>query len=183
MDSKNQTLGDQFLSFSLRDEYFAVEISKVREILDVTTLTKIPRMPKYLCGVINLRGNVVPVTDLGLKLGMGAVEQTVNTCVMIVEVEFEGETGKMQMGVVTDSVQEVLDLSPEEIEPVPAMGTGLDVEFIKGMGKKGEKFLILLDIAKILTAEGEAALKDLQGFPTPDMPIPDEGSGQAGLAD
>lgn len=161
METKEQQTGDQFLSFSLRDEDFAVEIFKVREVLDMATLTRIPRMPKYLCGVINLRGNVVPVTDLGLKLGMEQFRQTVNTCIMIVEIVVEGEAGTLQMGVVTDSVQEVMNLGSGEIEPVPAMGTGLNTEFIRGMGKKGEKFLILLDIDAVLATEGIAVLRDL----------------------
>lgn len=99
MEIKNEILGTQFLSFSLREEHFAIEIFKVREVLDVTTLTRIPRMPNYMCGVINLRGKVVPVIDLGLKLGMEPVMHTVNSCIMIVEVKEEGEADKIQMGV------------------------------------------------------------------------------------
>ena len=135
--------GAQYLTFVLRGEGFAIEISRVREVLDVTTLTKIPRMPDYLCGVINLRGNVVPVMDLGQKLGMKVIEHTKNTCIMIVELEVEGSM--VEMGVLTDSVQMVLDLQAEDIEAVPKMGTNLNTEFIKGMGRQGEdKFLIIL---------------------------------------
>ena len=153
----------QYLTFVLRDEGFAVEIHKVREVLDVTTLTKIPRMPEYLAGVINLRGSVVPVMDLGQKLGMGAISHTKNTCIMIVELEVEG--AMVEMGVLTDSVQMVLDLQAEDIENVPRMGTNLNTEFIKGMGRQGEdKFLIILDIDRVLASEGEAALHgDLGG--------------------
>lgn len=149
----------QYLTFTLRDEDFAIEISKVREVLDVTTLTKIPRMPDYLSGVINLRGNVVPVMDLGQKLGMGKVDQTKNTCIIIVEIEADGNI--VEMGVLTDSVQMVLDLQPQDIESVPKMGTNINTEFIKGMGKQGEKFLIILDIDSILASEGEAALRGM----------------------
>ncbi len=159
MESKEEIIGTQFLSFILRDEHFAVEIFKVREVLDVTTLTRIPRMPDYLCGVINLRGNVVPVVDLGLKLGMDAFEKTVNTCIMIVEIDVEGESESVQMGVLSDGVQEVIDLNPSEIEPVPKLGSGLNTDFIKGMGRKVDKFLILLDINQVLSSASEMALR------------------------
>ena len=149
----------QYLTFTLRNEDFAIEISKVREVLDVTTLTKIPRMPDYLSGVINLRGNVVPVMDLGQKLGMGTIDHSKNTCIIIAEIEVDGSL--VEMGVLTDSVQMVLDLQPEDIESVPKMGTNLNTEFIKGMGRQGERFLIILDIDIILASEGQAALRDM----------------------
>ena len=163
MSGKNemvQSKATQYLTFMLREEGFAVEISKVREVLDVTTMTRIPRMPDYLSGVINLRGTVVPVMDLGQKLGMGSIEHTKNTCIMIVELEVDGNL--VEMGVLTDSVQMVLDLNPEDIESVPKMGTNLNTEFIKGMGRQAEeKFLIILDIDKVLASEGEAALREI----------------------
>lgn len=163
MSAKNETglsKATQYLTFMLREEGFAIEISKVREVLDVTTMTRIPRMPVYLSGVINLRGNVVPVMDLGQKLGMGSIEYTKNTCIMIVELEVDANL--VEMGVLTDSVQMVLDLSPENIESVPKMGTNLNTEFIKGMGRQTEeKFLIILDIDKVLASEGEAALREI----------------------
>ena len=163
MSEKNSSINKQatqYLTFTLRDEGFAREISKVREVLDVTTMTKIPRMPEYLSGVINLRGNVVPVMDLGLRLGMGSIEQTQNTCIMIVELELEA--GMMEMGVLTDTVQMVLDLQAEDIESVPQMGTDLNTDFIKGMGRHGDdKFLIILDIDKVLASEGEAVTRDM----------------------
>lgn len=162
MSVKNETVqsqATQYLTFMLREEGFAVEISKVREVLDVTTMTRIPRMPDYLSGVINLRGNVVPVMDLGLKLGMGTIAYNKNTCIMIVELEVD--TNLVEMGVLTDSVQMVLDLNQEDIESVPKMGTNLNTEFIKGMGRQSEeKFLIILDIDKVLASEGEAALRE-----------------------
>ncbi len=163
MSAKNETVQlqtTQYLTFMLRDEGFAIEISKVREVLDVTTMTRIPRMPEYLSGVINLRGNVVPVMDLGQKLGMGSIEYTKNTCIMIVDLEVDANM--VEMGVLTDSVQMVLDLNPEDIEAVPKMGTNLNTEFIKGMGRQSEeKFLIILDIDKVLASEGEAVLREI----------------------
>lgn len=163
MSAKNETVQlqtTQYLTFMLRDEGFAIEISKVREVLDVTTMTRIPRMPEYLSGVINLRGNVVPVMDLGQKLGMGSIKHSKNTCIMIVDLEVDNNL--VEMGVLTDSVQMVLDLHPKDIEAVPKMGTNLNTEFIKGMGRQSEeKFLIILDIDKVLVSEGEAVLREL----------------------
>ncbi len=160
----------QYLTFTLREEGFAVEIAKVREVLDVTTMTRIPRMPEYLSGVINLRGNVVPVMDLGQKLGMGIISHTKNTCIMIVELEIEGNM--VEMGVLTDSVQMVLDLQSEDIESVPRMGTNLNTEFIKGMGRqRDDKFLIILDIDMVLASEGEAVLRDMEGGDVPQAPV------------
>lgn len=145
----------QYLTFKLEDELFALDIGKVREVLDFTSITKVPRTPDYMRGVINLRGSVVPVVDLRLKFGMLQAEKTVNTCVIIVEVELGGE--KVVMGAMADAVQEVLDLEPDQIEPPPRIGTKLNIEFIKGMGKHAEQFIIILDIDKVFT-QGELEL-------------------------
>ena len=163
MVDQEAVTGGQYLSFTLREESFAVAIEKVREVLDVTTLTRIPRMPQYLSGVINLRSNVVPVVDLGVVLGMAAIEKTVNTCIMIVDIKVPGEEENVQMGVLTDSVQAVLELGAEDIEPVPRMGTNLNTDFIRGMGRQDEKFLILLDINQVLASEGRAVLREKDG--------------------
>ncbi|HBG04705.1 MAG: chemotaxis protein CheW [Geobacteraceae bacterium GWC2_58_44] len=141
----------QYLTFKLEDELFALDIGKVREVLDFTSITKVPRTPDYMRGVINLRGSVVPVLDLRLKFGMVKAEKTVNTCVIIVEVELGGE--KVVMGAMADAVQEVLDLEPDQIEPPPRIGTRLNTDFIRGMGKHAEQFIIILDIDKVFTAE------------------------------
>jgi len=145
------TVTTQFLTFRLADELFALEIGKVREVLDFTSITKVPQTPDYMRGVINLRGSVVPVVDLRLKFGMKMSEQTVNTCVIIVEVEMDGE--KVVMGAMADAVQEVLDLEPDQIEPAPRIGTKLNTDFIRGMGKHAEQFLIILDIDKVFASE------------------------------
>jgi len=142
---------NQYLTFRLDDEVFGLEIGKVREVLDFTSVTKVPQTPEYMRGVINLRGSVVPVMDLRLKFGMTQTEDTVNTCIIITEIELEGEI--TVLGALADSVQEVLDLEPEQIEPAPKVGTKLNTEFIKGMGKHGETFIILLDVDKVFSAE------------------------------
>jgi purine-binding chemotaxis protein CheW len=141
----------QFLTFTLEDELFGFDIGKVREVLDFTTITKVPRTPDYMRGVINLRGSVVPVMDLRLKFGKELAEQTVNTCVIIVEVEFDGE--KVVMGALADAVQEVLDLNSDQIEAPPRLGAKLKLDFIQGMGKHDDQFIIILDIDKVFAGE------------------------------
>src|SRR5580704_17199609 len=124
----------QYLTFRLGDEVFAIDVAKVREVLDFTTITKIPRTPEFMSGVINLRGNVVPVVDLRLCFEMSKTEQTVNTCVVVVEMVVDGESNVI--GALADSVEEVIDLEPEHIQPLPRIGTTIRTEFIKGMGKR-----------------------------------------------
>ncbi len=145
----------QYLTFKLDDEVFALDITKVREVLDFTTITKVPRAPEFMRGVINLRGNVVPVVDLRLKFGMTKTQKTVNTCVIIVEINVDNETAIL--GALADSVKEVMDIEPDHIEPAPKIGTGLNIEFIKGMGKRDKTFIIILDIDKVFST-GELAL-------------------------
>ena len=141
----------QYLTFRLGEEIFALDISKVREVLDFTNITKVPRTPDFMRGVINLRGSVVPVVDLRLKFGMAATERTVNTCVIITEVTVDGDT--TILGCLADSVQEVLDLDADHISPAPKIGTKLRTEFIRGMGKRDDRFIIILDIDKVFSAE------------------------------
>jgi purine-binding chemotaxis protein CheW len=141
----------QYLTFKLGDEVFALDITKVREVLDFTTVTKVPRTPEFMRGVINLRGSVVPVVDLRLKFGMSKTENGVNTCVIITEVSVDGDT--TILGALSDSVQEVLDLEQGSIAPAPKIGTKLRTDFIKGMGKRDDRFIIILDIDKVFSAD------------------------------
>jgi purine-binding chemotaxis protein CheW len=133
----------------LDEEVFALDITKVREVLDFTTVTKVPQTPDFMRGVINLRGGVVPVVDLRLKFGMTATEKTVNTCIIIVEVNIEGES--TVLGALADSVKEVFDLGAEEIEPAPKIGTHLRTEFLRGMGKKDDEFILILDVDRVFS--------------------------------
>ncbi len=149
----------QFLTFKLVDEVFALDIGKVREVLDFTTITKVPRTPEFMRGVINLRGSVVPVVDLKLKFGMSRTDKTVNTCIIIIEVSVDGETSVL--GALADAVQEVIDLEPGHIEPAPKIGTRLNTEFIKGMGKRDDRFVILLDIDKVFSSDELVLVQDV----------------------
>jgi purine-binding chemotaxis protein CheW len=166
MSESSITDTTQYLTFKLESEVFALEISKVREVLDFTTITKVPQTPDFMLGVINLRGSGVPVVDMRLKFGMSPTEATVNTCIVIVEVELDGE--KTILGALADSVQEVVDLAPDQIEPPPRIGTRLKTKFIKGMGKRDAAFIILLDIDKIFSVD-ELAIAQEMGDPEAEM--------------
>lgn len=141
----------QYLTFKLADEVFALDVAKVREILELTNITKVPQTPDFMRGVINLRGSVVPVIDMRLKFGMSATEQTVNTCIIVVEITMDGDT--TVLGALADSVQEVVEMEPEGIEPAPHIGTKLDTDFIKGMGKVDSRFVMILDIDKVFSSD------------------------------
>ena len=123
----------QYLTFKLGNEVFATDVAKVREVLDLTTITAIPRTPEFMAGVINLRGSVVPVVDLRLCFEMSKTESTRNTCIVVVEVLLDNES--TVIGALADSVEEVIDLEPEQIEPAPRIGTQIRTDFIKRHGQ------------------------------------------------
>jgi len=148
----------QYLTFKLGGEVFAIDVAKAREVLDLTAITKIPQTPEFMRGVINLRGNVVPVADLRLCFGMDRGEDTMNSCIIVVEVTLDGDTAVI--GALADSVEEVLDLEPDQIEPAPRIGTQIRTDFIRGMGKRDAQFLIILDIDRVFS---EDQLGQMQG--------------------
>jgi len=148
---------NQYLTFKLGNEVFGLAIGKVREVLDFTSVTRVPQTPAYMRGVINLRGSVVPVIDLHQKFDLSQTEKTVNTCIIIVEIEMDGET--TILGALADMVQEVLDINPDQIEPAPKIGTKLNTEFIQGMGKHNDSFIILLDIDRVFSAAEMSAVQ------------------------
>lgn len=139
----------QYVTFSLGDELFGVEVTRTREILSLTPVTKVPQTPDYMLGVINLRGHVVPVIDMRLKLGMPVAEQTQDTCIIVLEVMVDDDV--IVMGAQADAVREVLEVNPDQIEPPPRLGTSLKTEFIRGMGKVNEEFIILLNIDRVFS--------------------------------
>jgi purine-binding chemotaxis protein CheW len=148
---------EQYLTFKLADEVFAVEVAKVREILDHTSITKVPKTPDFMRGVINLRGSVVPVLDLRLKFGMSMTEQSVDTCIIVLEIAFEEEI--IVLGALADSVQEVIELEPDQIEPAPRIAGRIRIDFIKGMGKRGNAFIMILDIDKVFSLDELEAIQ------------------------
>jgi purine-binding chemotaxis protein CheW len=135
----------------LDGEAFATRIAQVREVLEYSDVTKVPRTPDYMSGVINLRGSVVTVVDMRLQFGMPVAEPTVDTCIVIVEVEIDDES--VVLGALVDSVQEVIDLRAEQLEPAPTLGTRVNTEFIQAMGKVDEGFVIVLDMDKVFSLD------------------------------
>ena len=151
MNAPMITDATQYLTCKLGEEVFAIDITKVREVLDFTIVTRVPRMPEFMSGEINLRGAAVPVVDLRLKLGMPKTAQTVNTCVIIAEVTVDHE--KTVLGAITDSVEEVIELDGDQIEAAPRIGTSIRTEHIAGMGKHNNAFVIVLDLDKIFSID------------------------------
>ena len=137
---------NKYLTFLLGEEEYGLEILRVREINGLMDITSVPRMPGYVRGVINLRGKVIPVVDMRLKFSMESIEDTKETCIIVVDLD------SMFMGIVVDHVSEVLDIAQSNIEDTPAFGVNVDTEFILGMGKIQERVVILLDIKKVLSA-------------------------------
>ena len=150
MESQSGLETNQFFTFMLNKEVFAIDISQIREVLEFTQITKVPQTPDMMKGVINLRGSVVPVIDMRLKFGMGEIEKTVETCIVIIEILLDGDT--TLIGALVDSVKEVMDLDSNHIEPPPKIGTQLDTDYIRGMGKHDDQFIIILNIDKIFSA-------------------------------
>lgn len=144
------------LGFVLDREQYAIDIHMVREILDLTDITRIPQCPAHMLGVVNLRGNAIPVMDLRLKLGLGPTPRTVHTRIIILEVE-QGEE-ILVVGVMADAVREVLELDPGQLKPPPRMGNAIRADLITAVGKVGETFLLLLDIRRVLQTEDLTAL-------------------------
>jgi purine-binding chemotaxis protein CheW len=148
----------QYLTFKLCEEMFALDVGQVREVLDVTTITKVPCAAAFMRGVINVRGSVVPVVDLRNKFGMPATEATVDTRIVVMEIVLDGDT--TVLGALADSVRDVMDMSQNHIEPPPKIGAKLDTQFIRGIGKHNDEFIIILDIDKVFSNEEIRGLAD-----------------------
>ncbi len=157
-DSKDSR---QYVTFSLAEELFAVEVGRTREILDLVAITKVPQMPDYLLGVINLRGQVVPVIDLRCKLGMVEAERTKDSCIIVLEICSGGEM--VIAGALADQVREVVELDAGQIEAAPRMGVKLRTEFIRGIGKINEQFMILLNIDSLFAGDDSLLAGESQG--------------------
>jgi purine-binding chemotaxis protein CheW len=148
----------KYLTFALGPEEYGLEILKVREIIGYMAITAVPQMPAYVKGVINLRGQVIPVIDLRAKFGMNIATVTEETCIIVVEIRQDGR--KFSTGIVVDHVQEVLDIDGENIEEAPQFDSSVNTDFIMGMGKIGDSVKILLDIDKVLSMSNIKAISD-----------------------
>ncbi|MGO8795078.1 MAG: chemotaxis protein CheW [Candidatus Sulfotelmatobacter sp.] len=157
--AKPHPLGNgQYLTFFIAGEEYAVNILKVKEIIEYDTITAVPNTAPWIRGVTNLRGNVVPVIDLAVKFGLPPSNTSKFSCIVITEVSYDGD--KLTMGVIADSVSQVLDFLENEVEPPPPFGTRLRIEFLLGMGRMGKKFCLILDIDKVLSADELLAVTD-----------------------
>ena len=153
MDDKDLTSFEdragKYLTFELGNEVYGLEILKVQEIIGIMTVTRVPRTPEFVRGVINLRGKVIPVVDLRIKFGLQSADDTERTCIIVVQVTKQDTT--VTMGIIVDEVSEVLDIAAKQIEPAPEFGTEIETNFILGMGKVDKKVIMLLDVDKVLS--------------------------------
>ena len=176
MEIKEQeaTVQQQYLTFFLSDEEYAVNIQKVKEIIEYSSVTKVPKVPRWIRGVINLRGNVVPVVDLAVRFGLDERPITKTTCIVIVEVQQDTET--TVMGVIADAVNQVIERNAQDIEEPPAFGTRVRLEYLAGMGKLGKKFALILNIDHVLSA---ADLLTVAGLPGELADVPKDDAREA----
>lgn len=144
----------QYLTFILANEMYAIDVSNIKEVLGVPRITRVPRMPDFMNGVINLRGNVVPVLDLRLKFSIGATEMTKDTGIIVTEIANifdDGDAEMLTVGIFSDRVDKVISLDERQIEPPPKIGMSIDTSFITGMGRMEDSFVIILDINRLLS--------------------------------
>lgn len=146
----------QYLTFMLGAEIFAINILSIKEIIEYGNLTIVPKMPSFIRGVINLRGSVVPVIDLAARFDRPEAEISRRTCIVIIEVQHE--EAQQVIGVLVDAVNEVLEIAADQIEPVPSFGTKIRTDFIEGMGKVDQKFVIILNVNQVLSVDEMAEL-------------------------
>ena len=140
----------QYITFRLGSELFAIDVASVREVLDLSQITHVPTAPPFMRGVVNVRGSAIPVVDLRLKFGLPVAADTANTRILVLELQIDGESAVL--GGIADSVHEVIELEPSQIAPPPTIAMRWRSEFIQGMGKRGDEFIILLDINAVFTA-------------------------------
>ena len=160
MNDANEIQENTYLTFYLDEELFGLNIHLVREVLEYTSITKVPMTADFMRGIINVRGHVVPVVDLRRKFGLAEAELTINTCIIIVELEIDGESATM--GALVDGVQEVLDIPKEQIEASPRLGSKINTRFIQGIAKLRERFIIILDIQAVFSMEELSMLAEMQ---------------------
>jgi purine-binding chemotaxis protein CheW len=148
----------QYMTFKLGDELFAINVSQVREVLELSQITKVPTAPDYMRGVVNVRGKSIPVVDLRLKFGLPKGEETVHTRIVVMELELDGE-GTV-IGGVADSVHEVIELESSQINPPPRIAMRWRTDLIQGMGRRGDEFIIILDINAVFSSDEQALVSE-----------------------
>ena len=148
----------QYITFKLGDESFAINVAQVREVLELPQITKVPTAPDYMRGVVNVRGKAIPVVDLRLKFGLPSTPDTINSRIVVLELELDGET--TVVGGIADSVHEVIELESGQINPPPRIAMRWRTELIRGMGRRGDEFIIILDINAVFSSSDLALAKD-----------------------
>ncbi|MFO7658551.1 MAG: chemotaxis protein CheW [Bacteroidales bacterium] len=161
MNNEVNTQVKSYLTFRLGDELFAANVSKVLNILELTKITKVPKAPAYMKGVINLRGSVLPLIDTRIKFGMSETEFTNNTCILVLDIILSGES--VRIGALVDAVHEVIEIDESQIQPPPSLGSKYKSEFIDGMVKQGEEFIMLLNVELIFSTDDILNLKEVTG--------------------
>jgi purine-binding chemotaxis protein CheW len=167
MSQPAMSASTQYLSFFLAGEEYALGILQVREVIEYDTVTRVPGAPAWMRGVINLRGSVLPVIDPAVKFGMAPCTLSRRTCIVVVEVALGGE--RLALGVLADAIGQVLELGPGDVEPPPAFGTTVRVDYLVGMGRSGKKFVLLLDMDRVLNGQ---ELQAAAGARAPEAPPP-----------
>lgn len=157
MEQEKTSKINSYLTFKLGDEEFAAHVGKVLNILEMTKITQVPKAPDYLKGVINLRGAVLPVIDARIKFGMPEAEYTTNTCIIVLDIDLDGDS--VHVGAIVDSVQAVLEIDNNHIMPLPTLGSRYKSEFIIGMSKIDEKFIIILNMDAVFSIDEITTLK------------------------
>jgi purine-binding chemotaxis protein CheW len=150
---------NQYMTFKLGDELFAINVSQVREVLEVLQITKVPTAPAYMRGVVTVRGQAIPVVDLRSRFGLQSVADTPHTRIIVMELTIDGETAIL--GGLADSVHEVIELEDSNIDPPPRIAMRWRAEFIEGMGKRGDDFIILLDVDAVFSSEDLVSVSGL----------------------
>ena len=158
-----QTRINSYLTFKLGDEVFAANVGKVLNILEMTRVTKVPKAPVYMKGVINLRGSVLPLIDTRIKFEMEETAYTTNTCILVLDISMNGET--VHVGALVDSVLEVLEFDDRQIQPPPSIGTKYKSEFIEGMAKVDDNFIIILNMDMVFSTDELSLLKESSSGP------------------
>jgi purine-binding chemotaxis protein CheW len=152
---------NSYLTFKLGDEIFGANVAKVLNILEMTKITKVPKAPPYMKGVINLRGSVLPLIDTRIKFDLGETEYTTNTCILVLDIELGGEA--VHVGALVDSVQEVIEIEESKIQPPPSIGSKYKSEFIEGMAKINDEFIMLLNMDMIFSTSELSLLRESSG--------------------
>lgn len=158
MSEEKKNKINSYLTFKLGDEFFAANVSKVLNILEMTKVTKVPKAPSYMKGVINLRGSVLPLVDTRIKFDMSETEYTTNTCILVLDITLNNES--VHVGALVDSVQEVLEIDDAHIQPPPSIGTRYKSEFIEGVAKVDDDFVMILNMDLIFSTDELSILKE-----------------------